>query len=60
MALDRLSIDCYIAHTGRCPTRLMQEEALPVRKFFLSSILTVALFALTAITVLADSTGPGI
>lgn len=31
-----------------------------MRKFFFSSILTLALFALTAVTVLADSTGPGI
>lgn len=31
-----------------------------MRKFALSSILTLALFLVTAISVLADSTGPGI
>ncbi len=31
-----------------------------MRKFALSSLLTFALFLVTAISVLADSTGPGI
>lgn len=31
-----------------------------MRKFALSSVLTLALFLVTALTVLADSTGPGI
>ena len=31
-----------------------------MRKFAISSIITVALFVITAISVLADSTGPGI
>jgi hypothetical protein len=31
-----------------------------MRKFILSSVLTVAALVLTAVSVLADSTGPGI
>lgn len=31
-----------------------------MRKFVFSSILTIAMLVLTAVTVLADSTGPGI
>lgn len=31
-----------------------------MRKFTLSSVLAIALFVVTALTVLADSTGPGI
>ena len=31
-----------------------------MRKFVLSSVLTLAILVLSAVTVLADSTGPGI
>ncbi len=31
-----------------------------MRKFAMSSVLTIAMLVLSAITVLADSTGPGI
>jgi hypothetical protein len=31
-----------------------------MRKFILSSILTIAMLLVTVVTVLADSTGPGI
>jgi hypothetical protein len=31
-----------------------------MRKFFLSSVLTIAMLVLSVATVLADSTGPGI
>jgi hypothetical protein len=31
-----------------------------VRKYILSSMFAIALFVVTAVTVLADSTGPGI
>lgn len=58
--LDGLSIDCYIAHRCPGPTRHSSWRASAVRKFILSSVLTMAMLLLTVATVLADSTGPGI
>lgn len=44
---------------SRPPVGLFNLEA-PMRKFALSSILTMAMFLITAVSVLADSTGPGV
>lgn len=57
--LDRLSIGCYMAPNGRRrPADSMGGAAM--RRFILSSVLTIAMLVLTAATVLADYTGPGI
>jgi hypothetical protein len=34
-------------------------EVKPMRRFVLSSVLAAAMFVMTVVTVLADSTGPG-
>jgi hypothetical protein len=53
---------CQLTAISRTPAGAYPAafQEADVRNLILSSILTIALFVVTAVTVLADSTGPGI
>ena len=50
---------CYIAAMPAPPDRLIQGGSA-MRRLIVSSLLTIGTFVLTAATVLAGSTGPGV